>query len=241
MLASADHGEADWGRRGGACRSYCAPSVAPLGCVACHPSLRRGSVGHRSCTTMAKDVHIRRKPLCPLRSVWLMHSTSTAAPSVGPLDCRLGRAAQHDRARPPLAAHSRTWVRALLHEDDEGRPVGRPCRCYRPLSRPSRIAHGFRKVIRQWSDLNPRTPRPRGSRTEPSTAPTPAPPATLRIRMLTGTPVPSDQVRNGPRTGVAGEGGNGDVHPWRFWVADDPTVSPYRAHVPRRRRSRLGS
>ncbi len=27
------------------------------------------------------------------------------------------------------------------------------------------------------------------------------------------------------------------VHPWRFWVANDPTVSPYRAHVPRRRRS----
>lgn len=29
---------------------------------------------------------------------------------------------------------------------------------YRPLGRPSRIAHGFRKVIRQWSGLNPRTP-----------------------------------------------------------------------------------
>lgn len=57
------------------------------------------------------------------------------------------------------------------------------------------------------------------------------------LRMLTGTPVPSDQVRNGPRTGVSGDGGNGDVHPWRFWVANDPTVSPYRAHVPRRRRS----
>ncbi|MFF9396490.1 DNA-3-methyladenine glycosylase [Streptomyces griseoluteus] len=52
------------------------------------------------------------------------------------------------------------------------------------------------------------------------------------IRVLTGTPVPPDQVRSGPRTGVAGDGG---VHPWRFWVADDPTVSPYRAHVPRRR------
>ncbi|MER8006193.1 DNA-3-methyladenine glycosylase [Streptomyces sp. NPDC094149] len=54
------------------------------------------------------------------------------------------------------------------------------------------------------------------------------------LRMLTGRAVASDQVLNGPRTGVAGEGG---VHPWRFWVADDPTVSPYRAHVPRRRRS----
>jgi DNA-3-methyladenine glycosylase len=56
------------------------------------------------------------------------------------------------------------------------------------------------------------------------------------LRILTGTPVPSDQVRSGPRTGVSGEGGDGDRHPWRYWVADDPTVSPYRAHVPRRRR-----
>ncbi|MFJ3664807.1 DNA-3-methyladenine glycosylase [Streptomyces sp. NPDC090119] len=52
------------------------------------------------------------------------------------------------------------------------------------------------------------------------------------IRVLTGTAVPPEQVRSGPRTGVAGDGG---VHPWRFWVADDPTVSPYRAHAPRRR------
>jgi DNA-3-methyladenine glycosylase len=54
------------------------------------------------------------------------------------------------------------------------------------------------------------------------------------LRMLTGIPVPSDQVLNGPRTGVAGDGG---VHPWRFWIANDPTVSPYRAHVPKRRSS----
>ncbi|AJE40005.1 DNA-3-methyladenine glycosylase [Streptomyces nodosus] len=54
------------------------------------------------------------------------------------------------------------------------------------------------------------------------------------LRILTGTPIPSDQVRNGPRTGVAGDGG---VHPWRYWIANDPTVSPYRAHTPRRRRS----
>ncbi|MFF2216113.1 DNA-3-methyladenine glycosylase [Streptomyces antibioticus] len=54
------------------------------------------------------------------------------------------------------------------------------------------------------------------------------------LKMLTGSAVPSDQVRNGPRTGVSGDGA---VHPWRYWVADDPTVSPYRAHVPRRRPS----
>ncbi|MFD8423967.1 DNA-3-methyladenine glycosylase [Streptomyces sp. NPDC059466] len=52
------------------------------------------------------------------------------------------------------------------------------------------------------------------------------------LTLLTGAVVSSDQVRNGPRTGVAGDGG---VHPWRFWVANDPTVSPYRAHTPRRR------
>lgn len=52
------------------------------------------------------------------------------------------------------------------------------------------------------------------------------------LSVLTGTPPPSDQVRNGPRTGVGGEGA---PHPWRFWIDGDPTVSPYRAHTPRRR------
>ncbi|MFF3738193.1 DNA-3-methyladenine glycosylase [Streptomyces sp. NPDC002566] len=54
------------------------------------------------------------------------------------------------------------------------------------------------------------------------------------LRVLAGTPLASDLVRSGPRTGVSGDGA---VHPWRYWAADDPTVSPYRAHVPRRRRS----
>ncbi|OON74049.1 DNA-3-methyladenine glycosylase [Streptomyces tsukubensis] len=52
--------------------------------------------------------------------------------------------------------------------------------------------------------------------------------------MLAGTPVDPGQVRSGPRTGVGGEGA---THPWRFWAADDPTVSPYRAHTPRHRRA----
>lgn len=52
--------------------------------------------------------------------------------------------------------------------------------------------------------------------------------------LLDGTPCRPDQVLNGPRTGVAGEGG---VHPWRFWIDGDPTVSPYRPHTPRRRRT----
>ncbi|CAQ01355.1 DNA-3-methyladenine glycosylase [Clavibacter sepedonicus] len=40
----------------------------------------------------------------------------------------------------------------------------------------------------------------------------------------------------GPRAGVSGPGGSGELFPWRFWVPGDPTVSPYRAHVPRVRR-----
>lgn len=59
-------------------------------------------------------------------------------------------------------------------------------------------------------------------------------PGDTPLRVLAGTPVAPDQVRNGPRTGVSGDGG---VHPWRFWIANDPTVSPYRAHTPRRRSS----
>ncbi|WNI25566.1 DNA-3-methyladenine glycosylase [Streptomyces sp. ITFR-16] len=52
------------------------------------------------------------------------------------------------------------------------------------------------------------------------------------LSVLRGTPPPPDLVRSGPRTGV---GGDGATHPWRFRIDEDPTVSPYRAHVPRRR------
>lgn len=38
----------------------------------------------------------------------------------------------------------------------------------------------------------------------------------------------------GPRTGVSGPGGTLDF-PWRFWIAGDPSVSPYRPAAPRRR------
>ncbi|GAA1239102.1 DNA-3-methyladenine glycosylase [Kitasatospora nipponensis] len=51
------------------------------------------------------------------------------------------------------------------------------------------------------------------------------------LRLLPGTPPGEALVRRGPRTGVA----TGAQTPWRFWTADDPTVSPYRAHTPRRR------
>jgi DNA-3-methyladenine glycosylase len=42
-------------------------------------------------------------------------------------------------------------------------------------------------------------------------------------------------VRSGPRVGVSGPGGDGAVHPWRFWLDGEPTVSPYRPATPRRR------
>jgi len=45
--------------------------------------------------------------------------------------------------------------------------------------------------------------------------------------------VASDHL-TGPRTGVSGDGG-GERYPWRFWIAGDPTVSPYKAHVPKKR------
>lgn len=42
--------------------------------------------------------------------------------------------------------------------------------------------------------------------------------------------------RQGPRVGVAGEGGDGELFPWRWWIDGDPTVSPYRPAVSRRSR-----
>ena len=46
------------------------------------------------------------------------------------------------------------------------------------------------------------------------------------------SPVDPALVRTGPRVGVAGPGA---TTPWRFWVDGDPTVSPYRPAVARKR------
>lgn len=54
------------------------------------------------------------------------------------------------------------------------------------------------------------------------------------LHLLEGIPAERERVCSGPRTGVGGDGAD---HPWRFWIKGDPTVSPYRAHVPRRRRA----
>jgi DNA-3-methyladenine glycosylase len=45
--------------------------------------------------------------------------------------------------------------------------------------------------------------------------------------------VAPSSVRSGPRVGVAG----GHDTPWRFWLDGEPSVSAYRRHVPRARRS----
>ncbi|GAA3985868.1 DNA-3-methyladenine glycosylase [Actinomadura viridis] len=52
------------------------------------------------------------------------------------------------------------------------------------------------------------------------------------LRILAGEPADPALIRSGPRTGVNG----GKQTPWRFWIEGDPTVSPYRAHVPRKRK-----
>jgi DNA-3-methyladenine glycosylase len=43
--------------------------------------------------------------------------------------------------------------------------------------------------------------------------------------------LPDEQAAyvTGPRTGVSGAGG-GLAFPWRYWLPDDPTVSPYKRH-----------
>jgi DNA-3-methyladenine glycosylase len=51
------------------------------------------------------------------------------------------------------------------------------------------------------------------------------------LRVSAGQPVPDTDVRRGPRVGVS----RAAELPWRLWVAEEPTVSAYRPHVPRRR------
>jgi DNA-3-methyladenine glycosylase len=49
---------------------------------------------------------------------------------------------------------------------------------------------------------------------------------TSPVRLLPGDPVPAEQVRTGPRVGVAAA----QDRPWRFWVHGSPAVSAYRRH-----------
>ncbi len=59
--------------------------------------------------------------------------------------------------------------------------------------------------------------------------------AASRIRLELGGG--AAEVATGPRTGVSGPGGTAEF-PWRFWIPGDRTVSPYKAHVPKRRSGR---
>jgi DNA-3-methyladenine glycosylase len=60
------------------------------------------------------------------------------------------------------------------------------------------------------------------------------------VTLSAGQAVPRSVVRTGPRVGVAGPGGDAQVHPWRFWVDGEPTVSVFRPGVRRRRDSAAG-
>lgn len=62
-----------------------------------------------------------------------------------------------------------------------------------------------------------------------------------RVSLVLPTPDHAPEaarIRTGPRTGVAGPGGDGKAFPWRFWLEGEPTVSPYKPAAPRRRRGR---
>lgn len=53
------------------------------------------------------------------------------------------------------------------------------------------------------------------------------------LRALAGDRVDPTRLRTGPRVGIRAAA----ERPWRFWVADDPTVSAYRPAVARVRRT----
>jgi DNA-3-methyladenine glycosylase len=46
-----------------------------------------------------------------------------------------------------------------------------------------------------------------------------------------GVPPRPERILTGPRVGLR----DAPDFPWRFWIADDPSVSSYRPHVPKRR------
>lgn len=56
-----------------------------------------------------------------------------------------------------------------------------------------------------------------------------------RAELQLGPPPDPAAVRNGPRVGVAGPGGDARDFPWRYWLDGEPTVSVYRPATPRRR------
>jgi DNA-3-methyladenine glycosylase len=59
-----------------------------------------------------------------------------------------------------------------------------------------------------------------------------APGSPLQVRAGAGNPARSANIATGPRVGVS----SAAEVPWRFWYEGEPTVSVYRAYVPRRKR-----
>jgi len=59
-------------------------------------------------------------------------------------------------------------------------------------------------------------------------------PASSRVSLELRDAASAVDFSTGPRTGVSGAGGGADF-PWRFWIPGEPTVSPYKAHSPKKR------
>lgn len=127
----------------------------------------------------------------------------------------------------PAGTASGLLIRAgeVVHGDAlavERRRGGVPERriAYRDLARgPARLAQALGVVLADS-----------GTALAPMDAPPPE-----RLRLEVRPAIPAAQVATGPRVGVAGPGGDGAAHPWRFWIAGDPMVSAYRAAVRRAR------
>ncbi len=100
------------------------------------------------------------------------------------------------------------------------------------LARRRRLAHGVVKVDRDLARGPARLTVALGIDMSLLGADLFAPDQQLTLTQPTG--LPHSTVVTGPRVGVSGEGGNGETFPWRFWLADDPTVSVYRRAAPRR-------
>lgn len=49
------------------------------------------------------------------------------------------------------------------------------------------------------------------------------------LTVLDGVPAAPELIRSGPRTGIS----TAMDTPWRFWIDGEPSVSPYKRHVPK--------